>query len=369
MHFKRLPIIVFILTIISLYACKVEHDQIPTYTTETDFINDTSSLSAMEKMGKKLFFDKSFSNPVGTSCASCHAPLDGFSDPRHTAVSEGSLGLMGTRNSPAIGYLAYSPQQMYFDNVDSTWVGGFFHDGRAATLEEQIKEPIMGHVEMNVSSISELMSRVRMASYADAFRQLFGNSVLQDTTYFFNSFQQAIATFERSYQVSPFSSKYDYYLKGKVQLSPQEMRGLILFNDPKKGNCSACHPSSVDDRTGKVLFTDFTYDNIGLPALSGLNTIDFGLGISKNDALQNGKFKVPSLRNIEKTAPYFHNGVIKTLEDAIRFYSERDIIGKFDAPEVPENMNKEELGNLKLSVHDINDIKAFLLTLTDGYQP
>ena len=368
MHFSRF--VRMLSALVLLNACTPTEVVQPFYSSEQDFINDTTTLTRLELVGKKIFFDKNLSNPVGISCASCHAPLTGFSDPEHSAFSKGVLGLLGNRNSPTISYLAFSPQQMYFDNIDSAWVGGFFHDGRASSLEKQLLEPVFSHIEMNMNNIAAVIDRINRSAYRADFVSIFGEAVFSDSLQFIQSFQKAVVAFEKSNQVSPFTSKFDYYLKGKVQLTRQEMRGLILFNDPEKGNCSACHPSSADEISGKVLFTDFTYDNIGLPPNPNQSLIpDFGLGITKNSSRENGKFKVPTLRNIEKTAPYFHNGVIQTLEDAIRFYSERDIVGKFNSPEVVEDINKDELGNLKLTTEEINDIKAFLLTLTDGYQP
>ncbi len=368
MHFSRFMLMLS--AFVLLNACSPTEEYQPFYSSEQDFINDTSTLTRLELVGKKIFFDKNLSNPVGISCAGCHAPLAGFSDPEHSAFSKGALGLLGNRNSPTISYLAFSPQQAYFDTIDSTWVGGFFHDGRASSLEKQLLEPVFSHIEMNMNNIAAVIDRINSSVYRADFVAVFGENVFSDSLQFIQSFQKAVVAYEKSKQVSPFTSKFDYYLKGKVQLTRQEMRGLILFNDPEKGNCSACHPSSADERSGKVLFTDFTFDNIGLPSNPNQTLIpDLGLGSIKNVSRENGKFKVPTLRNIEKTAPYFHNGVIQTLEDAIRFYSERDVVGKFAPPEVSQNMNKDELGNLKLSLEDINDIKAFLLTLTDGYQP
>lgn len=368
MHFSRFVVMLSVFMLLN--ACSPTEEYQPFYSSEQDFINDTSTLTKLELVGKKIFFDKNLSNPVGISCAGCHAPLAGFSDPEHSAFSKGALGLLGNRNSPTINYLAFSPQQAYFDNIDSTWVGGFFHDGRASSLEKQLLEPVFSHIEMNMNNIAAVIDRINSSAYRADFVALFGDAVFSDSLQFIQSFQKAVVAYEKSKQVSPFTSKFDYYLKGKVQLTRQEMRGLILFNDPEKGNCSACHPSSADESSGKVLFTDFTFDNIGLASNPNQTIIpDFGLGRIKNSNSENGKFKVPTLRNVEKTAPYFHNGVIQTLEDAIRFYSERDIVGKFNSPEVVENVNKDELGNLKLTTEEINDIKAFLLTLTDGYQP
>ncbi len=150
------------------------------------------------------------------------------------------------------------------------------------------------------------------------------------------------------------------------------MRGLEIFNDTLKAKCAACHPTTPDPHTNAVLFTDYTYDNIGLPINPHLIELnkdykpDLGLGAILKKPSENGKFKVPTLRNVAITAPYFHNGVFKTLEEVMQFYNSRDS-GKFGPPEVAENVNMEELGDLKLTDQEMNDVVAFMRTLTDGY--
>ncbi len=164
-------------------------------------------------------------------------------------------------------------------------------------------------------------------------------------------------------------------------LNTQELRGLQLFNDPIKSKCANCHLSEPDLISGKVLFTDFTYDNIGVPKnLSnpfytiptvfnplGNNAIDYGLGGFLNDPTQYGKFKVPTLRNSAISAPYFHNGFFNTLEEVVHFYNKRDV-EPFPPAEIPETVNQNELGNLQLTVQDEKDIVAFIKTLTDGFK-
>jgi Cytochrome c peroxidase len=160
------------------------------------------------------------------------------------------------------------------------------------------------------------------------------------------------------------------------------MRGLALFNG--KANCDKCHTSSADPASGKVLFTDFSYDNLGVPKNpenkfysldvkynpAGVNFIDLGLGGQLKIASENGKFKVPSLRNIALTAPYMHNGYFMTLTDVVRFYNTRDVASAgWPAPEVAENVNKQDLGNLNLTDSEIEDIVAFLNTLSDTKFP
>jgi cytochrome c peroxidase len=171
-------------------------------------------------------------------------------------------------------------------------------------------------------------------------------------------------------------------LAGKATLNEIELLGLKVFEDEKKGNCAACHPSQPSNGV-PPLFTDFTYDNLGVPRnennpflhlpehfnKNGRNHKDLGLGGAThvNNSAEYGKFKVPTLRNIALTAPYMHNGVFKTLREVVEFYNTRDIDLKWGIPEVADNVNREELGNLKLTDEEMNALVIFMTTLTDGY--
>jgi cytochrome c peroxidase len=193
---------------------------------------------------------------------------------------------------------------------------------------------------------------------------------------------EAIAAYEKSRELNPFNSKYDFYLVGKVMLNEQERRGLELFEDEEKGNCAACHPSQPGADRTPPLFTDFTYDNLGVPKNpenpfyylpeklnpDGADFVDLGLGGVLEKPSEIGKFKVPSLRNVAKTGPYLHNGIFKNLRQVVVFYNTRDV-GPWPAPEVGVNVNRDELGDLGLSEQEIDDIVAFMHTLTDGYDP
>jgi cytochrome c peroxidase len=355
------------LTSVVLMACSKDRD----YTTVT--------YSDEIQLGKMIFMDKNLSNPVGQSCSSCHSAATGFSDLTHSIVSEGAVsGLFGNRNAPSVTYTSYVPA-MYFNTVDSTYVGGLFLDGRVNSLEEQAQKPFMNPLEMNITGVSMLMAKIKNASYYSLYKQVYGD--ITDNNIAFNNIAKAIASFERTPDVNAFTSKYDYYLLGQASLTDQEARGLLLFNDKKKGNCASCHPSDPDAAGGKVLFTDFTYDNIGVPKnpgnpfyqipaafnTAGSNAIDYGLGGFLKNAGEYGKFRVPSLRNVALTAPYFHNGYFNTLEEVVHFYNKRDV-ESFPAAEWPATVNHTELGNLKLTVQEEKDIVAFMKTLTDGFK-
>lgn len=333
-----------------------------------------ASAASETQLGRFLYFDKSLSNPVGQACASCHLPSAGFADPdQELPVSEGAVvGRFGGRNAPSSAYAAFSP---VFGLAPATglYTGGQFWDGRAATLEEQAKGPFLNPVEMN-NTKEGVVQAVRISNYARLFKLVYGPDSLDDTDAAYDLIARAIAAFERSKQVNHFTSKYDYYLKGQAKLTDQELNGLKLFNS--KANCSACHPSTSANGTTPPLFTDFTYDNLGVPAnmefpfylMNPAPYPDLGLGAIVGDPAQNGKFKVMTLRNIALTAPYTHNGYFKTLQDIVHFYNTRDLPGMWPAPDYPDTVNFTELGNLGLTAQEEADIVAFLMTLTDGYQ-
>lgn len=319
-----------------------------------------------QHLGRLLYFDRDLSNPVGQACASCHLPKTGYADPdQELPVSEGAVtGRFGNRNAPSSAYSAYSPV-FGMDPASGNFRGGQFWDGRAPTLEEQAKGPFLNPVEMN-NTREGVVQAVRNASYAWFFKLVYGPESLDDSDSAFDLIAEAIASFERSTQVNRFTSKFDYYLKGKVALTEQELRGLQLFNG--RGNCSACHTSSSAAGKTPPLFTDFTYDNLGVPQnveypfylMDTTPYPDLGLGVTVNDASQNGKFKVMTLRNIALTAPYSHNGYFKSLKDVVHFYNTRDISGPWPEPDVPETVNRAELGNLGLTGQEEDDIVAFI---------
>ncbi len=310
------------------------------------------------------------------------------------------LDLPGMRNSPSIRYASFTPE-FRFDEEGKP-VGGFFRDGRAKDLAGQARHPFLDEREMANSDVASLVDKLRHAAYAAAFRDLFGNDVMRDPARAFDAMIAALAAYQaESPDFHPFDSKYDAYLAGSARLTEQEDRGRALFNDPKKGNCAACHPSGRASDGSPPLFTDFTYDNIGLPreATIGMNRdpafFDLGLcGPKRTDLAARrdlcGAFKVPTLRNVARTAPYFHNGRFETLREVVDFYVRRDTdpgdwypriagsVVKFDdlPPELRGNVNVDEVpydrepGDAPaLTPAEIDDVVAFLRTLDDGYRP
>jgi cytochrome c peroxidase len=331
------------------------------------------------QIGKAIFFDKNLSNPMGQACASCHAPEKGFSDPNNNAISSGAIPTaFGSRNTPALSYTVFAPER-YYNNLDETYIGGLFLDGKAANLKEQFIHPMLNPVEMNNASVTQIAQKIRNADYYAKIISLYGNDTSDSELMTYIG--DALAKFQKSSEVNSFTSKFDYASKGLVTYTDDEKKGLNLFKG--KAKCANCHVQDSDPNTGKVLFTDFSYDNIGVPKNnnnpfysqpvnvnpSGNNYIDLGIGAVVGQTQHNGKFKVPTLRNIAISAPYFHNGSMATLKEVIHFYNVRDLnTGEFAPPEYNQNVNTEELGNLKLSSVEELQLEKFLNTLTDHYK-
>ena len=345
------------------------------------------ALTAQEKLGQMLYFDKYLSLNHNQSCASCHHQSAGWADPLNAAMPDVypvSLGsdrtLNGCRNAPPSGYAAFSP---VFDL--QMLVGGQFWDGRADTVKDQAKGPFLNPVEMAMPDEAAVIAAIadtnnpKSRAYQIFFKEAYGvnlksidytdNALILDL---YDKVAEAIGSFEQTKRLTSFTSKYDYSLAGMTTLDEQEVRGLAIFEG--KGGCNACHPSApqvnADGTITPPLFTDFTYDNLGVPksdnVLLANCPIDLGLGGRLNDSAQDGKFKVSSLRNIEMSAPYTHNGYFATLQDIVHFYNTRDN-GTWPLPEVAANVNTIELGNLGLSAQEEADLVVFLQTLTDGF--
>lgn len=358
-----------------------------------------ASLTPKESLGRQIFFDTNLSQPKGQACASCHAPSAAFTDPSHAATSRGAnLLLAGARNAPTAMYAAFIPP-FSRDSLGNA-VGGQFLDGRVNSLEQQAQKPFLNPIEMGNPSVEAVVAKLATASYAPALKALYGQSLFANPQAAFNAAADAIAAYERSPELSPFSSKYDAWQAGKAQLTASEARGLALFNSPAKGNCAACHPS-VSNKPGGVraLFTDHSYDNLGVPKNpanpvyiqsvsvnpAGLHFVDNGLSATSGEDSGRGKFKVPTLRNIARTGPYMHNGYFTTLQGVVDFYNTRDkrrrcllptlpqeaaqALACWPAPEVVDTVNQTELGRLGLNAFEVNDIVNFLGTLTDGWTP
>lgn len=345
------------------------------------------------------------------------------------SVYEGSVaGRFGARKPPSSAYATVAPV-FHWDADEGLYVGGNFWDGRATGLRlgnpaaEQAQGPFLNPVEQALRDEACVIHRIRASAYAGQYRAVFGDAIdaialpadveslcsaegprlaLPDAVRAavlaeYDHVAYAIAAFEDSPESNAFTSKYDAYLAGTAALTAQEAWGLELFEG--KAMCSACHPS----QGARALFTDFSYDNLGTPAnplnpvyASDPNFRDLGLGafLKANRELaaggfarENAKVKVPTLRNVDRrpypTAPkaFTHNGVFKSLEEVVRFYNTRDVLPAcrpdaprtewgatcWPRPEVRQNMNTSEMGDLGLTEAEVQALVAFMGTLSDGW--
>jgi cytochrome c peroxidase len=356
-------------------------------------------LTDLELLGKNIFFDK-ISVPNNMSCSDCHSPRTGFTGPIgginiHGSVYRGSVPTrFGNRKPPTAAYGGESPVLSY-DDSEGHWVGGMFWDGRATgltlgdPLAEQALGPFLNPVEHNNPDMLSVLQKISGAKYIWLWELVYGEPLIllpENIEENYNLVGEALAAYERSSEVSSFTSKYDYYLKGIVDLSDLELQGLELFNG--KGMCSACHPGEMREDGKHPLFTDFTFDNLGTPKnpenpfyLTNPTFIDEGLGgFLRSDGRpastylpEIGKQKVPTLRNVDKRPgnsfpkAYLHNGYFKSLKEVVHFYNTRDV-ESWPSAEVTENINSDELGNLGLTNEEEDAIVAFLATLSDGYK-
>jgi cytochrome c peroxidase len=415
--------------------------------------------------GKALFFDTSLSASARQACGTCHVSTRAFTaDPATdqglpVPIGGANMDQTGFRNAPSLMYASFTPPF----SITAGPVGGFFRDGRASSLATQAQQPFLTSFEMANADAGAVVAKLQKSSATlQAFLAAYGEAALSDPQTALNDIGLAIAAYEtEDDEFHPFSSKYDYWLQGQAQLTTQEQNGFALFNNPGKGNCTACHPSQAQGFSSHALFTDFSFDNIGVPrnwaipanTVGSVSPIDgapfstvllpvdvpddaeytyYDLGLcgpfepatGDVNARSNlsattslcGVFKVPTLRNIAITSPYFHNGVFSTLHQVVEWYVTRDInnntgnnpnpvaagpggnpyvaVGTFytaadgkpdlyeynDLPVVYDaNVNISEVPYTPptfgggqaptLTAAEIDDVVAFLCTLTDGYDP
>lgn len=411
-------------------------------------------LSAVAALGKQMFFDPHLSASGQMSCAFCHDPANHYGPPARVsaAVISGGpdMNRPGLRAVPTLTYkfatppFSIGPTSPESEAAEATPMqeaengarpegalrtagaqllarpgapkaktraaggnivarGGLFWDGRAADLQDQSLGPLLSPFEMANASLADLAATIR-AGYGKELGQLFGAQILKDDRMTVDEAAFAIARFEiEDVSFHPFSSKYDAYLAGRAQLSPQEAVGLRLFNDPNKGNCAACHldTPSADDKP--PMFTDFEFEALGvprnpqIPANRNPAYHDLGLcGPLRDDAAARqpencGLFKTPTLRNVATRKAFFHNGIYSNLTQVVRFYARRAADPAAIYPRGPggkvdifNDLPRKYWGNIDridapfdrhpgdppaLSDAEIADIVAFLKTLTDGWMP
>ncbi len=363
-----------------------------------------AKLSAAAALGEQIFNDATLSASGQMSCATCHVAATAHTtgNPDLVVPAGGAmLATPGFRNSPSLRYLNLNPA--FFFDKDGTPTGGFNRDGRANSLMEQAQRPFLGAHEMANESPAAVIEKLKSAPYAEEFRRLFGAGILDTPDAAFDRVRFALAQYQtEDADFHRFDSKYDFFLAGRATLTSRELQGLALFNNPDKGNCAACHPSGRGANGASPLFTDFTYDNIGVPRNPGIpanaDGTYFDLGLCspfRTDLAQRselcGAFKVPTLRNVAISAPYFHNGRFGTLKEVVGFYVRRDTnpdewyplnadgsVNKYDdlPPQYHRNVNATEAPYNRrqgeapaLTPDEIDLVVEFLNTLTDGYQP
>ncbi len=384
----------------------------------------TYALTPQEELGKSIFFDINLSINMNQPCAACHAPASGWTGPdatinMHGAVYEGSVsGRFGNRKPPSSAYATQSPILHLSKQAGGMFVGGNFWDGRAtgerlgSPSAEQAQGPFLNPLEQALPDAAAVIGKICASSYSDSFKQVCGASACDpaNVSKAYDCVGYSIAAYEASPEVNQFSSKYDAVVAGQAKFTKQEAEGFALFLG--KAKCSKCHV--VTPMARQALFTDYTFDNLGVPKNPenpfysepdfnplGAAWIDLGLGgflqyaahpdwVSLAKANM-GKFKVPTLRNVdkwdagtlgEKTKAYSHNGFFKSLKGIVHFYNTRDVLpacptnyteaqalaaGCWPLPELALNMNTRELGNLGLSSAEEDALVAFMMTLSDGF--
>ncbi len=360
----------------------------------------------LTKLGRKLFLDPAFSASGKLSCASCHDPGYAFAPANNLAVQIGGkdLNQPGRRSVPSLRYLQSVPQftEHYFDaerdgddSIDNGPTGGLTWDGRVDRLRDQARIPLLSPIEMGNENPSAVVRAARKASYSSELRELLGKVSFDSDEKVFDLMLTALEAYQQNpADFYPFSSKYDAWLDGKATLNDRERRGLAIFNDPDKGNCTSCHFGGPNKNGAKPLFTDYGIIALGVPRNPAIPAnedpayYDLGLcGPDRTDFRDRpeycGRFRTPTLRNAAIRHVFFHNGAIHSLKEVIEFYVERDTKPdsgagrKFNDLPVPyaDNVNTDPPfgGNPgdkpRLSADEISDLVAFLETLTDGYQP
>lgn len=398
-----------------------------------------SALSLKAQVGEKIFFDANLSASGRMSCASCHDPAHAYGPPNDLAVQLGGpqLASAGTRAVPSLRYKDITPPYAdLLDNPDGVSVpgpgGGFDWDGRAPTLAAQARFPLLAANEMANASVADVAGKLRNASYATLFTQAFGAGALDDDQGAFTFATQALQAFQlEDPSFHPYSSKFDLYASNKIggNLTAAEVRGMRVFTDANRGNCASCHYQGAGLNGSSALFTDFSYEAVGVPRNAAIPAnqdpayFDMGIcGPIRSDhqpaaaGAANGfcgMFKAPTLRNVAQRTSFFHNGVMHSLEQVIRFYNTRDTmpqlwyptvggtpkatpdagfpayglvktqyvggtVQKFDDlpvayrgnidPQMPMDGRAPGSAN-PMSEQDISDLICFLKTLDDGYQP
>ena len=364
-------------------------------------------------LGQALFFDPSLSPSGKLACSSCHDPTHGFgpANARAVQLGGGDLSRPGQRAVPSLKYLqAVPPFTEHFhdsedeadESIDNGPTGGLTWDGRVDRGADQARIPLLSDFEMGNRDEAEVARRLLAAGHGKAIAAIAGPKAVVDPVTVYQTALKALEVYQQDYRTFyPYSSKYDAMLTGKAELAPDEARGLKLFNASDKGNCASCHISKRGNDGTPPQFTDYGLialavpRNPEIPANKDSAWFDLGLcGPLRTDFAKRqdycGLFRTPTLRNVALRQTFFHNGAMHTLRDAVRFYVERETrperwyprkadgsIDKYDdlRETAKTNINMDPPFDRKageapaLTEAEIDDVVAFLGTLTDGYQP
>ncbi len=368
----------------------------------TPVAESKASKAAREELGRKAFFDANLSSPPGTSCASCHDPRRAFSGNHGSArgVAAGSRpGHFARRNTPSVLYLKYVPAFHFAleddDDVIESPFGGLTWSGRADSVAEFARLPLLDADEMNNASEDEIAGKLRAAAYESDFAAEFPGA-LDSARDAVRALGDALQAYLTSDAMTPFTSRFDDYLHGTGKLTDLEMRGMAAFKSSDKGACSGCHQIYESSRrSDRSLFTDFGYDAVAVPRNRAIAAnadpaySDLGLCERKQTNAPSaapqwcGAFRTPSLRNVAVRERFMHNGMFTKLRDVVVFYATRATTpyrwyprgAKFDDVPVKYKANvnvtslpynRAEGAKAPLDDEDIDAIVAFLETLTDA---
>jgi cytochrome c peroxidase len=336
------------------------------------------------------------SQPAGTSCASCHNPLAGFSGNHGSAIGvpKGSTGALGMRNTPTAMYASLTPIFTVIAGATGAHaLGGQFLDGRVDTLAEQALVPLLGTAEMNNPDAATVVAKVQASAYAKSFAAQWGTGIFNNASAAFTAIGVSIQAYESSVELQPFSSRYDQLLRGVNTFNASEQRGMAAFFNPAKGNCASCHSANPSNPSPSAsLFTNRSYVALGVPRNQAIpdnadpTFFDLGLAGPKRTAPANlptaaGSFKVPTLRNSALRTALMHNGYFTSLAEVVTFYATRDLDPqrwypagvRFNDLPASERANVTHQPPLdlepgsppRLTPQDVSDIVSFLGTLTD----